>query len=495
MNTIADFKQQGNTLFSLRDYEDAAAHYTAAIRLSYSQIPDLEELAATKLDPNAKAFARLATAQHALGEYSDATSSWRSALQTERLGDDAQIAQYMAGLQASMLRLQPVVVPVARLPWEVTAMMLPALLAQRTISREYSFTSAWVIHAAHEEFMNGVRKMGAVQEHTGVLVGMLGSVIALSNGLLRDHRVMQLYPEFTKVEKQFLFEADAFYARTWIGVDPTPEQVVQESIQRWEVGSRAASFIVRIWIIRGQLDMAQSNRYEVAVANCEKCLFVLRRLRQFAPRTNVDQRPVFLEDTFLFGVQALYLEMLIQKYATGFPHNLEQEADLLLTALDQHDHSQISGNNNPGFTSSFLMYPRGTAHSAKGLVARRTAELQASAEWYHKAAMEYIAAADCFPEDDEKHLYHLHLALLNIHHAYTLNFPLPLLGPDPAPDLIARIRTSVPQARAIWAHLSLARAAGRLWDDATPDCFVKAEGRDGGRVKLWAEWIDPRTQT
>nr|GAT55915.1 predicted protein [Mycena chlorophos] len=479
-NTVAALKQQGNTLFSQREYTRAADTYTAAIRLFHSQTPNAcdvgsagaKKLAllfanrsacslalerylnavsdseqATILDPtNAKAFARLAAAQHVLGRYSEAAAAWRQASASiDASVGDAQKAEYEAGLAASLAKLHSAAVPVPRLPWEVAAMMIPALSAQRTISKEHTFSSAWVIHGAHEEFANGLNKLSILQEdHTGELFGMLGCIIALSNGLLRDRRVMQPYPQFAKLKQQLLFECDAFYARDWITKEPTPEEVVQEVVEKGSNATRAASFIVRLWIIQGQIALAQTNSPDAAIANCEKCLYVLRRLRNSAAAECGTLRVAFLEDTFFFGVQAMYLDMLIQKHKAlpnlPLPPVLEQEADALLAALDAHGPLP---NSNPGFTSSFLVYPRGMAHAAKGLIASR---ILTDPQRFQHTAASYLSAADCFAPDDEKHTYHLHLALVNLRQA----------TPFPAHELLrvmARMCDAAPRARAIWEHL------------------------------------------
>ncbi|KAF7312655.1 hypothetical protein MIND_00279700 [Mycena indigotica] len=407
---------------------------------------------ATRLDSTySKAFARMATAQHALGEYSEAVSSWRRALELH--ADEARKKDYIAGLEASMAKVQPPPTSTIRLPWEVAAMMLPRLSAKRTIDRECPCSSAWVIYAAHEEFMNGIRKLGTfrVDKDTGAPIGMLGCVIALSNGLLRDHRVAHSYPELTKLEQQLIFECESFFATCWIETDPSPKQVIQGvSEHGWDIASRAASFIVRAWIIRGQLDLLRTNRYDVAIGNCERCLLVIRQCRQLAPPAN---RGVFMEDTFLFGVQTLMLEMLVQKYSalplTPIPPTLKQEADSLLLALDCHVPDPALQKNNPAFFYSFLAYPRGTAHSARGLVASR-------ADSFHEAAEEYLSAARYFPADDEKHCYNLRLALINMKLARS-SFPR-----ADRLAVMAQLRSSVPAARAIWEHLSLPRPAAGL---------------------------------
>ncbi|KAF7329217.1 hypothetical protein MKEN_00182300 [Mycena kentingensis (nom. inval.)] len=490
MDAIARLKQNGNARFSARDYAGAATHYTAAIRAFAAErsnglggtprSPDnAQELAiifsnraacfaalerhrdarndaeqATKLDPNyAKAFARLAAAQTALGEHTAASASWARAVELVPAEDTHH---YHAALEAALEKF--------------AATMLPALSAQRTIKREHILSSAWVIHAAYDEFSDGARKMGQLVARTAPngseSVGMLGAIIATSNGILRDWRVMHLHYNLENLERQILFEARTNCARSWIEFAPSPEQVIVECIEQqakdgWDNVQRAVSYIIRVWIIRGQADRVQHSRVDTAIANCRNCLLVIRALRETWPVSDWG-RIIPLEDSFLFGVQALYLEMLIQATPDAMESNeLLQEAVSLLSALDaqaaRNAQSQLEHCPNPSFLMSFVHYPRGIALCAQGLVASLNATRASTASerlsYYRQAASSYTAAAKWFPEDDERHPETLQRALSAMRNS---DAPTTVLD---ALDVMQRIRVTSLKAQAIWAHVLFPRVA------------------------------------
>ncbi|KAJ7196871.1 hypothetical protein GGX14DRAFT_700497 [Mycena pura] len=517
---LSELKAQGNAFFGARDFAGAEARYTAAIRIAVEDPGAAEDDAepvgargrglavlyanraacrmamgryvyltyldatgdaeeAIAVDPTyAKAFARLAAIQEALGAHDRAAESWRRALAAlpPPPAEDVQRAQYEAKLEAVMKHPVAATFPLSiggerqlgRMPWDVAAAMLPRLRVERPVGGEHAFSSAWVIHGAYEDAMRGVRKMSQLQKHERY-VGILGVVADLTNGILRDSRVIQIFNDdlIAQCDKQIFFEthAESVNASAWLEADPDPEVVVERALSRqraegWASVRPALSLTIRVWILRAFFDVVQRQRHDVVAECCKNSLAVLRRLRETWATAPKADRGVVLEDTFVYGVQALYLGALMQAHATSLasdlPDDLEPEADLLLDAIDEAHSEQHPAD--PGFASSFFLYPLGTAHATKGFYYCKMAELHPDeqGEWRRRAAHAYLAAAGCYPEDDEKHPRLLHAALQNMINARAFTVREAL-------DVMARICASMPKARVLWEHS--ARGAAGSWAD------------------------------
>ncbi|KAJ7707351.1 hypothetical protein B0H17DRAFT_1281052 [Mycena rosella] len=169
----SDLKSQGHALFSAKKFKEAGKKYTEAInagprrrglavlyanraacRMSLKRYLDAnnDTKKATQLDPTyAKAFARLASSQDALGDYPDSHESWQHALDAHPKFDltpaeETQKTQYQAGLTAAAVGLEKmnntlvvgdraiIVQGEGRMPWDLAAAMLPSLRASPILS-------------------------------------------------------------------------------------------------------------------------------------------------------------------------------------------------------------------------------------------------------------------------------------------------------------------------------------------------------------------------
>ncbi|KAJ7707342.1 hypothetical protein B0H17DRAFT_918085 [Mycena rosella] len=519
-----DLKSQGNALFSAKKFKEAGKKYTEAIeagdeaadpkglavlyanraacRLSLKRPMDAKTDAkkATQLDPTyAKAFARLATSQDALGIYSDSKESWQRALDALPKFDltpaeETQKAQYQAGLTAATaevgkIKNTPIVGTHAimvqgqgRMPWDHAAAILSRLrVAPTNIDQLQS--SAWVIHAAYEEFMGGVSKMNElhIDPITDQMRGISGvrscctyiefsnltyptqAIVDLTNGIMRDSRVIHFTDnEFiSKYNKQMMLEVSVHKPWTEAG----PEVVIREALARqrdqgWNSVRPSISCTVRAWIMRAVMDAGlRQRRHDVAVEFLKRTLDVLRSLRETWILVPALDRGVVFDKTFLFGIQHLYIDSLMKFYTSNpspeILEDLDKESDLLIREVDEELRQPRSQEPvDPGFISSFYIYPRGQAYAMKGFSYNKRAGLKRDRELSRKAAMEYLKAADSFPQDDEYHSWFLNVALGNMFQArsFTLRELL---------DVMKRIRLSAPKAKDIWEHSSL--SASGLW--------------------------------
>ncbi|KAJ7152316.1 hypothetical protein C8R43DRAFT_481828 [Mycena crocata] len=504
--STTELKAGGNALFGVKKFVEAEAKYTEAIQAA-DEATDPKELAviysnraacrmslkrytdsrhdaaqATELDPTyAKAFARLASAAHAMCDYKSSEESWQRALDALPKDDlkpaeQTQKVQYEAGLASATAGVNdlknttvggktPIIVHgEGRMPWDLAAAMIPAMKIQRPVNLH---SSAWVIHGAYEDFMNGTRKMGQLTHNpvTGQMAGMLGTIVDITNGIMRDSRVIHFTDnDFnTKYNKQVMFEATSTKAWTVGG----PEVVIREALARqrdqgWDAVRPALSLTIRAWIMRAVMSGGILQKHEVAVEHYKNCLDVIRSLCETWALVPKKQRGVIFEKTFMFSVQELYIEAVMHTYSSANPapevlETLEKESDLLIREVEQALSEPRSQEPvDPGFISSFYIYPKGKAYAMKGFVynKRGLSSPNERGEFFRKAALMYKKSAETFPEDDEQHPWFLNIALGNMLHSRV--FPL-----RDTLDVMKRIRLSVPKVKAIWERSSL--AAEGLW--------------------------------
>jgi hypothetical protein len=136
--------------------------------------------------------------------------------------------------------------------------------------------------------------------------------------------------------------------------------------------------------MRGLLEVTLRQRHNVGVEFFKRALDVLRSLRESWILVPKDDRGAVFEKTFLFGIQNLYLDALMQvraTYITFAPvylpqqtyatnpspdllEELETECDLLICEVDEALRQPRSQEPvDPGFVSSFYLYPRGMAYA------------------------------------------------------------------------------------------------------------------------------------
>ncbi|KAJ7200873.1 hypothetical protein GGX14DRAFT_466287 [Mycena pura] len=513
--SAADLKAEGNILFTQKNFREAETKYTAAIEAS-DETADSKGLAilyanraacrlslkrhmdacadaakAAKLDPTyAKAHARMAVAQDCLGNYSLSVQNWKCALgalptSNLTLAEQQQKAQYKEGLEvatARLAKLQNIVIGDANtsgdggpfimknkgcFPWDIAAEVVARLRVQSPVDPS---SSAWVVHFAYEEFMKGVRRLGQIKidQATGTMAGMHGGIVDLSNGVLRDVRVMHI-PEsefFTKYNNQVMLEMKGYNG--WR--DAGPDMVIREALARqrtkgWAAVRPALSITIRSWIMQAVMNSGMRQLHNVAVEFYKNSLHVIRTLRESWILESKDDRGAIFQKTFIFGIQNRYIEALMMSYvdsdaseSAGRLEELLKESELLIREIDEELRQPRSQDPvDPGFISSFYVYPRGHAYAMKGFYYNKISVRSGNdcKTFLRKAALEYITAAKCFPEDDETHPWYLYIALGNMLNARS--FPL-----RETLDVMKRIRISALKAKEIWRHSSL--SAGGVWD-------------------------------
>ncbi|CAK5268196.1 unnamed protein product [Mycena citricolor] len=512
--SVTELKAEGNALFNAKNFAAAEAKYAAAILASEQDSDDKtravlhanraacrlslkrrawrymdavdDATRATHLDPTyAKAFGRLASAKVAMGDHTASQTSWLGALDAlPKSGltpsETTQKLQYEAGLKAAIKAAALSQTYDARahlvaqndagsFPWTVASQMIPRLRAQARMNPDVLASSAWVIHYAYEEFAEGVGKMNFMRpyeasDNAGV-AGMLGALAAMSNGIMRDERVMHISdPQFlVKFNKQVIFEANAVRAWTHEG----PELVIQKALERqerdgWRSVRHALAVTVRAWMMRALMEGGLRAQHTVSVDFYKNCLLVIRTLRDKWSSSSKDDRGVIFEKTFEFGIAKMYLEAIMQAYnpntAPEMLDLLQTEADRLIREIEEFMAlPKPQEPLDPGFMSSFCLYPKGQAYSMRGFLQVQLIRLhpEDAREYQAKAAPEYLKAAACFPPDDEKHAWFLKVALSNQESSgkFTVREIL---------DTMQRIAESAPKAKAIWERSAL--GMGGAWE-------------------------------
>ncbi|KAJ7679114.1 hypothetical protein DFH06DRAFT_1465300 [Mycena polygramma] len=505
--SAGDLKSQGNALFGQKNFPEAEKKFTRAIeasddvfgsdpkglavlyanraacRLSMKRYEDASSDAtkATQLDPTyPKAFARLATAQDHLGHHVASVKIWKRALDALPVSnlttaEQIQKAQYDASMKAAsaaaLVKLQNAVIsssrPMrseavaasirqnpARSPWVLAAPVVQRLNTQRPIP----YSSAWVIYGAHQVFMCGVEKIYQVQKE-------LGAIENLVEGIMYDYRVMH----FPSGDFHIRYNAQAGFELRSIKAwgDYRPDGLIREALARqrsegWDVTRPALAFTIRAWIMQAVFKLGIERLPEEAVEYYKNCLHILRSLRESWIQESNDDRGAIFKKSSSFGIQKLYITAIMKcvkdtDTSTARLEQLLEESELLIREVDE-ELLQSPQASDHAFIDSFYRYPRGYAYGMKGLYYNKMSVRNGNDRrvFFRKAALQYLTAADCFPEDDEQYPWFLRAALNNMLNAHS--FPIgEVLG------VMERIRLSTPKAKEIW-ECSPGLGASGIWE-------------------------------
>ncbi|KAG1843800.1 hypothetical protein DFJ58DRAFT_731469 [Suillus subalutaceus] len=512
--TAAQLKDEGNELFKKQDYVGAIIKYTEAIALddknavlyanraacnhALNKYLDAVDDAhrATEIDPSyAKGWSRLAASRDALADWGRSAHAWQKALDAlpkTKLSpaERQQKDQYTACLKAANARSNQPIVPfsinekLGKFPWQVATDMLPEL---RRAGQEKASSSAWVIALAYEEFNEGVEMMKGMKitpqpgtpdgfVHHGNLEGLT----LLSNGFMRDDRVFHInQPKWIDMYNQqgdlilaslieiMLTKVQSFsklrLARLGILKDSRPSRNLQQKRLKengWDDVRPALAVTVRGWIMRAALDGGLRQQPQAGVEYYRRALDLVEWGRTIWKDVPKSDRGVVFEHSFLIGVRSLYLKMFMNAYTddpglnSKFPlEQLKEEAEDLIKetdiAVQTRDNSEPV---DPGFISSFIVYPRGLAHALLGFYhvqsARYSSDPVERMFSFVKAAGEYTRASSKYAEDDESRAWYFNCTLdcLRSAGAPVDNFLMVAFG----------LRETMPKMQKIWAISELA---------------------------------------
>ncbi|KAI9574036.1 hypothetical protein HD554DRAFT_583804 [Boletus coccyginus] len=518
-STVDQLKDEGNALFVKKDFVRAHDKYSEAIAIddqnavlyanrsacSFGMNKYIDALRdahqATKIDPTyAKGWSRLASAHDASMEYTSAVQAWQKAVDALAKTDLSpaerkQKEQYTTSLDKAKQRLETasskfspgIAIDETRekQPWRVAEEMLPELDAAGPA--RYT-SSAYVIHFANRDFIEGIGYMKALKKIPvkGApggfgIIGHTEGLTCITNGLMRDIRVFRIDSQdwITKYNNQVSFEAEK--RRAWTS---EPMDVIQRSAlerlkkQGWDDVRPALSVVVRAWIMRAIFDNQLKNAPHVAVERLKQILELLHWGRQVWRDVSKDDRGVIFQDTFVRGVKVIYLDALMEAHAKGPAADKKAHLDTLFEAATEllEDMQREAGQPpsaepvDPGFVSSFHVYPAAHAHAMLGYcfvqMGRSGDNPGEQKAHYLLAVGEYTKAAIILPEDDEKHCWYLNCTIDPMVRAD--------VPKDARMEIVEKLREAMPKMQRIWAHSALAKQ-GR---DAMIEMALRlAEGR------------------
>ncbi|KAA1479181.1 hypothetical protein DENSPDRAFT_846114 [Dentipellis sp. KUC8613] len=505
----ARLKAEGNALYVSKQYEEAIAKYTQAIEQDHSNAVLFSNRAAcyqalkrygkavgdahkaTQLDETfPKAWARLATAQAALSQNTEALASWRralAALPTEdpSPADIVQKEQYQASLLALENKMHEpsqssapandsadsspgviaLSIPAGGAPWDRAKTIEPGLKAQG-ITNSSVYT---ILLDAYESFMHGQRNMSQLtptktRGDMTKFFGQLGAIEKISNAVLTDSRAVHLtfseWPQMYNLQAQFE-----------IGVRKAPdaaqplEAFVAEARRLkdeggWDAVRPAVATSVRCSIIFAFLESEAMNDMVKSLIVLDKILEILRWGRAEWPNASVSERGSIFTDTFVRGVRTMRLDRYMRAlqsvgmqdalYTLSYEHVIE-EAEAMLEEMRESQEEE--GRQYKGFAIAFFAIPEAMALIGQGFYYMQAGIALSSNEDTRnqglfalgRAHEFYSKGAEKYPPDDERRLYFLAVALLAL---FRSQAPLEKTLP-----CIAHIREARDAAKQIWEHV------------------------------------------
>ncbi|KAI0793350.1 hypothetical protein C8Q75DRAFT_557045 [Abortiporus biennis] len=524
---VAKLKDEGNALFTQKKFSEAHRKYTEAIRkddknavlyanraaccLSMKRYMDASKdaLLAIEIDPNySKAWARRATALEVLSQDDAAIHCWRKAIatlpkQNLTAAELQQKEQYEKQLAAALRRIEDLEAH----PTEAGSPVLPALapwIRAQTLREEIRSqgpaglnSSVWVILGAYDEFNEGSKKLMA-QRYMNVpgvglqVVAAAGALQNLSNGIMRDSRIFYLSSMswIDSFNKQILFECE--YARAWKdgGATFVKEQALKRQREEGFDGvRRSLSVTLRHWLLLGFLEGRIKGNYGTEIEYLTRVIEVLDWGRKVWRDVSEDDKGVIFLDSFYMGVRAMLMQAYMYLHAENPGPNAKVQPKVLLEEaqnfLQEFENiSSPSKNPDPGFCSSFYIYPKGQAYASMAyaygqmshIAIRKRERNKVILDFCDKAAKGYLKAASYYPTDDENHVWFLNCAL-----EFSFSTSTPVRGLLP---IMERIRLAIPEMKKIWQFSALAKTR-----DKSLNLTLKAEenirkGLKSGKVKM-----------
>ncbi|KAG2067570.1 hypothetical protein BDR04DRAFT_1026975 [Suillus decipiens] len=254
-----------------------------------------------------------------------------------------------------------------------------------------------------------------------------------------------------------LFEVKVHKSWSSDGLETIKEQSQKRLKEKgWDDVRPALSVTVRAWIMKGMLESSLKDGPQAGVHFLKRAIELLEWGRSVWKNVADKDRGTIFQDTFLRSVRTLHLNMYMDAYTTDpglnskFPiEHLKEDAEDLLREMSTAK-SLGKGEVDPGFASSFCIYPAGTAHAMIGFyhtqIARYSDDLLACIS-FAKGAKAYMRAAEAYPEDDEYRAWYLSRAMTCMRNARVPIGDFNKVAID--------LRKTVPKMMKIWAASAL----------------------------------------
>ncbi|KAK0205051.1 hypothetical protein DFS33DRAFT_1325017 [Desarmillaria ectypa] len=404
-----------------------------------------------------------------LTEYRQSVEDWQRALDALSMENppDAEIKQrerYQAGLNASQAALEKLKAQpdrgfmlqgreTSQLPWVAAEALLPRLALEGNYN-----SSAWVIYTAAKEFTNGVSKMKTTTKVGAVLMGHLGVIASISNSVVADNRAFHISDSRFVSMYNLQVQHEATNHGAW--TDGGPAQIKKEVQARlqtsgWNDVRPAISVTVRCLIMRAFLEGRIRGLHSLELEFLITVLDILEWGREVFRDVPREERGTVFDLTFVRGVRNMHLHALMETYAknpAGHERYLEEllkRANDIIREVDENPPLGSLRTTNPGFKLAYYDYCKGHALAMKGFYYNKIGNSQASKDGskaiksYSAAGHAYLAAAECFPPDDECYSWFLHCAIQAM---WGCGTPVRIQL-----EAMEKLRKSLPEMKKIWS--------------------------------------------
>ncbi|KAF6748418.1 hypothetical protein DFP72DRAFT_916673 [Ephemerocybe angulata] len=436
---------------------------------------------ALDLDPKyAKAWGRMGKATQAMAVWDTSINAFQKALdclpkdnlskgeraaQIEYAEGIAKAKAMRANISTTATTIGNAHMPSGQMPWDKAA----ALTAKKAaLSPKPS--CVFIINYAYEDLKNAYACMADAKiiSHPNGLEQYTAQpqlMRFLSNSVLTDERIFHVpgIPNFqAKLTKAVVFENNVL--RGWVkGGGPTiikKEALKRLETETWQTVRPAITVTVRSWIFYAFFRSNLAGQTVLAHELYANALDILDWGRRTFPDVPKDDRGVIYEDSFVRGVQRLYLDAMREDIAVSGTKSKFKHADLVNIAQDiiatvDADLPEVATKSQKllfqtGHWYAYWLYPRADALATLGWCFLEQGNLCADSDPektknFLVAAEYYLSATQGFPEDDEQYITYLrkHLDCL-----FAAKKPLK----DTLP-ICKCIQKAIPQVLEIWGLL------------------------------------------
>ncbi|KAK1235061.1 hypothetical protein PQX77_001726 [Marasmius sp. AFHP31] len=430
---------------------------------------------ATILSPDyPKAWARLGIAKDYLKEPWDSITAWQNALKylpkDNIMAPDETLDKkiYEVNLQCALKvwhdsrylacsQIEGNGSGALAMPWIVARGMMPEL------ENEGNFeSSAWIIAKAYDDFERANLEMVPVMSEEGVPFFRTQVLRTLTNAILTDSRAFEPEDPCQWLEQ---FERQAEYEmrsrRIWHWRDLGLNDMLEEaefrlSTEGWEQLRPALSTIICYWVLRGFLDGSfLDDNFHSEATYLNRALGAIEKGQRVWGHLMHHESIRVLEDSFLRGVQRLYIDALLNRYVSETSRSKreklldETEAECEALINNVCDYEPLpSHDESPAFTAAFYYHVRGHAYAAQAYCAAKRIDDHNHCtpleimKGYQKAAYSFLQAVNDFSADDIHYCIYLCSAIQHM-----------LPGASRARDLLKymeRLRLALVKMEKIW---------------------------------------------
>ncbi|KAF9524093.1 hypothetical protein CPB83DRAFT_641657 [Crepidotus variabilis] len=449
-------KAEGNMLYKQRKYKAAHRKFSLAIQLNSNDEIYLTNRAAcsmamqkhsdarvdakraTEINPSyIKAWLWLSLASKALQEWEEAIVALQRLISLLPVPEnDPQRRQYTSQLENARKALKKGSPRRMNIPDEPNDIKPPWVIAEEKMNllrtKERVLSSGWVLWHAHR----GIDELCMLTERqSGSNASWMGkpdALVDLCNGLMRDERVMMLHsPQLlSKLQSQILFQIFVYGCWDDLDVDDVKEKALQMiEVKGWTSTRDALSMTIRVWIVQGMLT-SQQHDHSLALQHFSRVNEILTWGCTVWHDVPIKDRGCIFEWTFLRNAKLHYLsaiQLALRHDVEDCRFTVRQLLSLCRDLVTETDlHPPTGGIElDPGFYSSFWVYPKAYALSFMGWCygenGKKATDASSACAAYSKSFDYFYQAAKTLPPDED---LIVPMLLEGLDNAYLANLPI-----------------------------------------------------------------------